>query len=271
MRIYFSPSFPKTQDYSIIAMIHYLGYSVTRTSEEPFDFGYMWNDSTYVTPSEELRKIAKEKVVLNINCTDISKVYVDHIFKEISGYGSLIDPFTYQGKCIKKYDENGKGGGEIIACPIKNHSSSEGSIYQKFIETNPSGPQLEYRVPIVMGVPPIVFEVYKDNPETVEGKLIKNQMKHSITIKNTDTIFSKKEQEQIIQFCRNIGFDIGELDILRCAETKKMYIIDANTTPTYFNMLNRYWNPLEKRKAIAIVAEEWEKQLKTLLPNLQTT
>ncbi len=269
MRIYFSPSFPKTQDYSIIAMIHYLGYSVARTSSEPYDFAYMWDDSTYVTPSEELKEIAKKKKVLNINCTDISKIYVDKVFKEISGYGSLIDPSSYQGKCIKKYDQNGKGGGEIITCPLHNISNTDGSIYQKFIETNPKGPQLEYRVPIVMGSAPVVFEVYKDNPETVAGKLIKNQMKHSITLRETDAIFSKKEQEQIIHFCQYIGFDIGELDILRCSDTNRMYIIDANTTPTYFNMLNRYWNPLEKRKAIAVVAEKWEEQLKTLIPNFQ--
>jgi len=266
MRIFFSPTYPRAQDYSIVAMIHYLGYSVAKSSAEPFDFGYMWDDRTYIDPSQQLLNIAKNKLVLNIKCTDISKVKVDQIMIQVCGYGSLINPLRHKGKCIKKYDENGKGGGEIIDCPYSEIEESRGTIYQKFIETNPNGPQLEYRVPIVMGAIPIVFEVYKDNPEKVFGKLIRNQIKHSITPKEVNSIFSKKEQEQIIEFCQKLGFEIGELDILRCVDTKRIFIIDDNTTPTYFNMLNRYWNPSDKRRAIATVAEKWEEQLLAVLP-----
>lgn len=269
MRIYFSPVYPKMQDYSIIAMIHHLGYSVVRTAEEPFDFAYMWDDRTYVDPSPELLAIAKDKPVLNIRCTDISKVKVDAILREVCGYGSLVDPSTYEGKCIRKHDENGNGGGELINCPDPSQDSSDGSIFQRFIETNPGGPQLEYRLPYVLGEMPMVFEVYKDNPNDVEGNLIRNVYKHSIVPKEVDEIFSKEEQEQIRTFCDKLGYDIGELDILRCSDTGRMYIIDANTTPTYFNMLNRYWKPADKRKAIASVAGAWHAQLLKLIPEPQ--
>ncbi len=261
MRIYFSPDCPKQQDYSIIAMIHYLGYSVAKTPEEPFDIGYLWQDATLVTPSDELLNIAKEKTVLNINCTDISKQKVDKIWHQVCGYSSLIDPVQYHGKAIRKYNNNGQGGGEIIDCPIKSSNSHDEFIYQMYIQTNPKGPQLEYRVPIVMGCMPLVFEVFKDDPELITDRKIKNQYKHSIKPKETEVIFNALECEQIMKFCQIMGFDIGELDILRCTVSNKIYVLDVNTTPTYFNMFNRYWHPQDKRKAIALVSETFESRL----------
>lgn len=265
MKIYFSPTYPKEFDYSIIAMIHYLGYSVVRTPEEPFDFGYMWKDCTYLEVPSELLEIAKQKIVININCTNISKVKVDQVFAEVFGYHSLVNPFHYKGKCIKKPNENGKGGGEIIDCPLNSSNEADDSVYQRYIETNPSGPQLEYRVPIVMGSMPTVFEVYKDNLETLKDGQLKHQMKHSILPKEVSQVFSNREHEQVLAFCHKIGLDIGELDVLRCAETGRVYILDVNKTPTYLSMFHHYWKPADKRKAIAVVSEKWEEQLKTFI------
>jgi len=265
MRIYFSPTYPQLHDYSIISMIHHLGYSVARTSDEHFDIAYMWDDSTHVEPSPELLQIAENKLVLNINCRDISKVKVDEVCQEVCGYGSLVDPNLFEGKCIKKYDENGKGGGEILDCPLPDKVVDDGSVYQRYIETNLDGPQLEYRVPITMGTIPLVFEVYKDNLESTENRLVKHQNIQNIVPREVAEVFSAEEQRQILLFCANIGFDMGELDVLRCVDTGRMYIIDANTTPTYFSMLNRYWQPAGKTKAVATVAKAWEKQLSSVL------
>ncbi len=261
MRIFFSPECPHQQDYSIVAMIHYLGYSVVRSASEPFDVAYLWRDATVVSPPAELVDIANTKPVLNIACTDISKIKVDQVWQQISGHSALIDPTMHQGKAIKKFDANGQGGGEIVDCPLAVTVEQQDVVYQQYIETNPAGPQLEYRVPIVMGKIPAVFKVFKDDPETVAGKRIKNQFKHSITLASPDVIFSDQEQAEILEFCSLMGFDIGELDVLRCANTHRLYVIDVNTTPTYFNMFNRYWQPEEKRKAIAKVSQCWESQL----------
>lgn len=269
MRIFFGPDFPNQQDYSIIAMIHYLGYSAVRSADEAFDIGYLWQDKTHVKPPKSLIEVAKDKPVLNLKCTDISKQTVNRIWQSVCGYSSEIDPLKHQGKAIKKFDSNGQGGGEIINCPISQIDYDNNFIYQLYIETNPAGPQLEYRVPVVMACIPCAFEVMKDDPESVEGKRIKNQYKHSIIPKETNSIFTETEQGLIIDFCEKIGFDIGELDILRCTNTQRLYIIDVNTTPTYFNMFNRYWQPSDKRSAIASVAECWDKKLKERL-NLRT-
>lgn len=260
MRIYFSPNYPGQQDYSIVAMIHYLGYSVVRTSAEEFDFAYMWQDATEVVPDAELLEIAKTKPVLNLQCQDIGKRKVDQVWQEVCGYGSLLDPCQHQGRAIKKSNGNGHGGGEIIHCPISLAELDRDCVYQAYISTA-IGVQLEYRVPYIMGSLPLAFEVLKDDPEQVPGRRIKNQFKRSISPKPSSEVFSEQECSQIINFCQKIGLDIGELDILRCNTTQRLYIIDANTTPTYFNMFNRYWRTQDKRMAIHTLALCWEHEL----------
>ena len=41
---------------------------------------------------------------------------------------------------------------------------------------------------------------------------------------------SEEELASIISYCRKIGLEYGELDILRCDITKQIYIIDVNNT-----------------------------------------
>ncbi|MFZ6765763.1 hypothetical protein ACO0LM_01665 [Undibacterium sp. Di26W] len=265
MKIYFSPDCPKLQDYSIVAMIHYLGYTVVKSADEEFDFAYMWEDATKTIPSEELLNIARHKKVLNLHCNDISKRKVDQVWQDICGYSSLIDPCQYQGKALKKSDANGKGGGEIIDCPISLDELDTDCVYQSYIETSGIGAQLEYRLPYILGRMPLVFEVLKDDPENVPGRRIQLQYKRSISPRQSSDVFNAGECEQIICFCQQLGFDIGELDILRCRHSNRLYIIDANTTPTYFNMFNRYWRTDDKRMAIHTLAQCWEQQLLKML------
>ncbi|MCH8622533.1 hypothetical protein [Undibacterium sp. TS12] len=265
MKIYFSPDCPKLQDYSIVAMIHYLGYTVVKSAEEEFDFAFMWQDATRINPGPELLRIASHKPVLNMRCTDISKRKVDQIWKEVCGYGSLIDPTQYHGKALKKTDENGMGRGEVMDCPIPVDDLEADCVYQSYIETSAVGAQLEYRLPYILGSMPLVFEVLKDDPESVPGRRIRSQYKRSITPRPSSDIFTASEHEQITFFCQDLGLDMGELDILRCRHSKRLYIIDANTTPTYFNMFNRYWKTEDKRMAIHMLALCWEQQLLKIL------
>lgn len=261
MRIYFGPDRPVAMDYSIVSLIHYLGYSVARSPEEPFDCGYLWSDSTLVEVPPELHRISREKPVLNFDCRDISKRNVERIAATIYGYGSLVDPCIHEGRCVKKHNDNGKREGLVVDCPMTRRDPDPGFVYQRFIETNPGGPQLEYRVPIVLGSVPIVFEVYKDAPESLPQRHLKHQLLRTIVPQEVSQIFGAAELEQLLRFSSAMGFDMGELDVLRCAESGRLYILDANTTPTYFSMFNRYWKPADKRKAIAAVAEKWEERL----------
>ena len=44
-------------------------------------------------------------------------------------------------------------------------------------------------------------------------------------------VISVKEYALIVRFCKEIGLDTGELDVLRDKDTGKIYIVDANNTP----------------------------------------
>mgnify|MGYP006241904073 FL=1 len=55
-----------------------------------------------------------KKIVINKNCTDISKSNVDRVFLEIFGYSLNLDPKNYHGSILEKSEQNAKHDGKII-------------------------------------------------------------------------------------------------------------------------------------------------------------
>ena len=49
-------------------------------------------------------------------------------------------------------------------------------------------------------------------------------------VRLADEVFSRQEQEQISEFCRQIGLDFGCIDVLRDVEDGRIYIVDVNRT-----------------------------------------
>src|SRR5258708_7256431 len=70
-----------------------------------------------------------------------------------------------------------------------------------------------------------------------------------------------KHDGKIIMFCKEIGLDLGELDILRDKDDGRLYIVDANTTP---GNLARCLSKKEKKLALKRLALTFEKAF--LLP-----
>ena len=50
-------------------------------------------------------------------------------------------------------------------------------------------------------------------------------------IVETDVAFSGDEIAKILDFTRRMGFECGDLDVIRDQDDGRMYIVDANTTP----------------------------------------
>ena len=59
-------------------------------------------------------------------------------------------------------------------------------------------------------------------------------------IKAVNEIFSAEEIDKIYQFCRNIGLEVGELDMLRDRSDSKVYIVDANKTSNFLSGYIRF-------------------------------
>ena len=55
-----------------------------------------------------------KKIVINKNCTDISKSNVDKVFLEIFGYSLSLDPKNFHGSILEKSEQNAKHDGKII-------------------------------------------------------------------------------------------------------------------------------------------------------------
>jgi glutathione synthase/RimK-type ligase-like ATP-grasp enzyme len=52
-----------------------------------------------------------------------------------------------------------------------------------------------------------------------------------VELASTADVLSPEEVERIIRFCRRMGLDYGELDVLRHRDDGRIYIVDVNTTP----------------------------------------
>ncbi|HDZ61219.1 MAG TPA: hypothetical protein ENH46_05925 [Candidatus Pacearchaeota archaeon] len=200
-----------------------IGYKIINNLSKKFSFAINWQDKTFKTPDEKIKEVNKKIPVLNINCNDISKQNIGVVFKKIFGYSLDINPKKYGGKCVRKPNLNASGIGHVINCPSKKE---KGFAYEKLINTkNNEGLLVDFRVPIFKDIIPCVQLRYKSpNPIFIDSL-------KKIEIKESKEIFSKSELKKIFLFCKRLGMDYGELDILRDKDNNKIYIVDANTTP----------------------------------------
>jgi hypothetical protein len=201
-----------------VRLIDYLGYSINNPKAR-YQCDLYWDDSTQADPKLITR------TGINSACHDISKTKVDRLFEEVFGYQITVDPLTFQGRCVQKSDENGIHDGQLIECPIKRVQT--GCVYQKYIDTSVgSGLVDQMRVPIFFDKIPFVCIKYKfeSDPFTVS---------HKGDWKEISECLNREELEKIIEFCRCIGLDYGDLDVLRDRFEQRIYIVDANKTPTY--------------------------------------
>ena len=195
----------------------FLGFHVTR-KPGPADIVIDWTDSTYRNSHPELARFGE---VINLRATDISKTTVQRIHAEVFGYTTAIDPRTYHGPCLRKSNVNALHDGVIVQCPIDK--LEEGFVYEKLIDNMTPAGALDMRVPVFGSILPLVYHKHR----SLEARFLKF---HSAKLRETDDVLSKSEQAKILHFCRAIGLDYGELDVLRDNGDGRIYVVDANST-----------------------------------------
>ncbi len=210
--------------YAIYKVLHRAGCRISTNPNKPFDVAIYWEGSTVRTPDAKLIALSKQCEILNLGCQDISKVRVSAAFAQVFGYSIDIDPRTHHGKCVRKSDENAKHDGQIIECPVAEFDSKY--VFQKVIN-NQVGDDLveDIRVPVFRDDIPFVYLKYR---KLATRFLNTND---SARIARVHDYLSTEEIEQIVLFCREIGLDYGELDVVRDRDDGRIYILDANTTP----------------------------------------
>ena len=244
-RILFYPQRPSKHS-TIYKIIKELNYEIVNTLKKQYDLAIAWEDTTFRNICQLPPK--SNGKIINEHCNNISKNKIDEIFKDIFNYSSLVNPSTFCGKCVKKSNLNATHDGQIVECPVE--LPEEGFIYQKLINnTNEEWGVYDIRTPVFNQTIPFVLIKLKK-----ESKRFRDRFTLSL-IRETNAVFTPTEIGKIIEFCRNIGFDYGELDILRDANDDKIYIIDANNTP--------WWSSLpetESEYAISKLAETFKNE-----------
>lgn len=255
MNVLFLPDYPDKEFYTIVAIFMRLGYFATRDPEMPFDFAMSWQDITWQERCDVLERVAQSRPVVNLHCRDISKRFVEREFARVFGYSSFIDPGTVTGKAVKKYDRNASGG-FVVQLPAESPGDDENEefVFQKFLDSSRGECMIEYRVPVAIGRIPMVYTEFKDIPRD----RIKTR-KQKVVLTEVNEVFSNREKIQILEFCRRIGLDFGELDIIRANDDGRIYIIDANKTPGGFGMFNKVnWTHEVRLQAIERLAAAFD-------------
>jgi len=225
------PDFPyrKATIYQICLL---LGYDVTDNPKDNFDLAFKWQRyKTFFSKEPILSRMSEQNIkVLNFHCQDVSKSLTNQLFHEAFGYSIAVNPLTYTEKCVVKSNLNAQHDGKIISCPIDKTES--GVVYQKLVENElEEGKVVDYRVPVFNKVIPFVYIYIKKN-QTETQRFFGYPSLISVQIAETKEIFDETEISNILSFCQKLGLDYGELDVLRDKTDKRIYIVDANNTPS---------------------------------------
>ena len=243
----FYPQYPSKRSvlHKILGVLNY-----NRTNNPKFKFDYVinWQDTTFRKEMPLLSALNKKQHVINLNCNNISKKYVDSVFKSVFGYCTEVDPLTFKGVCVKKNNINALHDGQIIECPVDKPDKNY--IYQKLINNTYNDHLIQdLRTPIIKGNIPIVF--LRRRP--IEGRFARE--KNTSRIGNPDEIYSNEEKNKIRKFCEKMNLEYGDLDILRDNDDGKIYIIDVNNTPHGPSQLSKK----EKKHALQVLSDEFQK------------
>lgn len=215
------PEYPNKRT-TIFKIAKHLNYNLTNNIKAKHNIAINWEDTTFRNHYPELENLSSK--VINIKSTNISKVYVDKIFKDVFGYCTTINPKTYKGKIVRKSDLNAKHDGEILNGPFENVDPN--SIYQILID-NSHGDDLveDIRVPVIGTNLDFAYIKYRDINERFKNTTVKTKYV------DINTVLSEEEIKLINLFCNKLNFEFGELDILRNKNDNKIYIVDINNTP----------------------------------------
>lgn len=246
-RVLFYPQRPSVHS-TIYKIVKFLNCEIIDSPSTSWDIAISWEDTTFRKIDNLLPK-NPDKIIINHACNDISKKNIDRIFTDVFGYSSLVNPKQYNGICVKKSNLNAKHNGMLIHCPIP--IIEKNVIYQKLINNkNNNWGIYDIRTPIFNRSIPFVYIKQKSSIHRFEDHFIMS------TIEETNVVFSPGEIDTIIEFCQQMGFEYGELDILRDSEDNRLYIIDANNTPWWSTSL-----PKEKHRfALERLAESFKRE-----------
>lgn len=242
-KILFYPDLP-SRFATIYQVCLFLGYNITNNIEEDYDAAIKWKDATF-SPNDYklLHLLSQDENLINVGCEDISKSHTDKIFHSVFGYSTEVNPVTYTGNCVVKSNLNYKHDGKIISCPISQVESDV--VYQKLINAGVEDNKLlEFRVPVFKQLIPFVYLCLKES--SMDKRFLGYESFVSVQVTDTKEVFSEDERQKLLLFCQKMGLDYCALDVLRDKVDRRIYIVDANNTPSSRSLFEPLIRPLNK-------------------------
>lgn len=221
-RIITYPDYPSKKT-TIYKIAKELGFRLSNKPLSTSEAVLFFEDKTTKSSAEDAF-LRRQKRVLNLKCTDISKVKVDEVHQTIFNYNTFVNPATHQGKAVLKSDENAMHDGKIIECPQENLPSNK--VVQVVIDnTVDTDTVMDYRIALIGNQLPVAYKKFKSMEKRFTNDI------HRSELIDLHSFFSDEEQRLILAFAEAMELDFAEFDVLRDNLSGKMYIIDVNTTP----------------------------------------
>jgi hypothetical protein len=169
-------------------------------------------------------RIPDGAAVLNDTHLNTDKANVEEKFSAVAGYSSFVDPREAVGLAVLKSRANARHDGRVIQLPLDTYDA-EDLICQRLVNNTLSDYVVDIRIPFVCGNPLSAYVKFRDR-----GRRFDNSNAH-VRLVAPSEVLTDEEMALCQRFCNVMGFDYGELDILRDGKDGRIYIVDANDTP----------------------------------------
>ena len=229
IKVYIYGNYPHFEKATAYFMLRKAGVNFTNKYDKNSDIGWFWDARIELNKkSQKVREQSKDLRFLNLFLIDTSKDFVAKSMQNYFGYTFKIDPKKYDGYCVAKHNGNGTKSCFFLKCPIDADEVFHDHCYQKIInfssKTDPNT-LYEIRIPIFKNIIPFTFFKKRNRGLRFTSK------NRSMEITPAISHLSAPECQQILSYCRRVGLEYGEIDILRDDKDGKIYIIDINNTP----------------------------------------
>jgi len=179
------------------------GLGVFTLSDKP-DLVFRWEyPHTIFRPLDPARWGVE---VINNQCLNVTKTWMNRIFEEVYGYSLEVS----SGWAVEKPNLT-NGFKDVRLVNLDEQDKKDGYFYQKRL--NEDGEVKEQRV-VIMNYRPVIMNIKT-----------KQISKSDIVGKITGYEVTEIKDEKLERFCRLIGLDYGELDLI------DGQVIDVNPTP----------------------------------------
>lgn len=209
----------------IMHVCNLIGADLVTRPDDRWDVGFIWDpwsSNFRVYKSGQFEDFAG-KYVNNSAFLSNNKTIIETAFKDVFGYSFDVDPETYSGEYVVKSNGNAAHDGKVMNAPT---ARIPGFVYEILIDNEVENDLVEdLRLPFIGGSMPFVYKKLRPKEKRFHNFAVQ------ASVESVSRFFSREECEMITRFCRRIGMDFGEMDILRNRKDGRIYIVDANNTP----------------------------------------